>query len=54
VTIGDAIEVPEIVAGPEPVPTPVETIATPGAVTSGFSALLLLPGPPEEKEASWA
>ena len=29
-TCGEAIEVPEIVAGPLPVPTPVETTATPG------------------------
>jgi hypothetical protein len=31
-TCGEAIEVPEIVAGPLPVPTPVDTIATPGAL----------------------
>jgi len=33
---GDAIDVPEIVAAPLPVPLPVDTMLTPGAVMSGF------------------
>ena len=38
-TCGEAIEVPEIVAGPLPVPTPVETVARPGAAMFGLSPL---------------
>ena len=48
---GDAIDVPEIVAAPLPVPLPVETMLTPGAVTSGFRTLSPLRGPPDEKSA---
>ena len=48
---GDAIDVPEIVAAPLPVPLPVETMLTPGAVTSGFRKLSPVRGPPDEKSA---
>ena len=51
-TCGDAIEVPEIVAGPLPVPTPVETMDTPGPVMSGFNPLSPVRGPPDEKLAN--
>ena len=50
-TCGEAIEVPEIVAGPLPVPTPVETVATPGAEMFGFRPLSPLRGPPDVKHA---
>ena len=39
VVAGAAMDVPDIVAPPAPVPMPVETTLTPGAVTSGFTAL---------------
>ena len=42
---------PEIVAGPLPVPTPVETVATPGAEMFGFRPLSPVRGPPDEKLA---
>ena len=42
---------PEIVAAPLPVPTPVETIATPGPEMSGFRPLSPVRGPPDEKLA---
>jgi hypothetical protein len=48
---GDAIDVPEMIAGPLPVPTPTEAIATPGAETSGLSQLSPVRGPPEVKSA---
>ncbi len=38
-TCGEAIEVPEMVAAPLPVPTPVETVETPGAVMFGLRPL---------------
>ena len=50
-TCGEAIEVPEIVAAPFPVPTPVETTATPGPEMSGFRPLSPVRGPPDEKLA---
>ena len=51
-TCGAAIEVPENVTPPEPVPTAVENTETPGAVTLGFSAPSPVRGPPEEKLAA--
>ena len=50
-TCGEAIEVPEIVAAPLPVPTPVETVDTPGAEMFGFRPLSPVRGPPDEKLA---
>src|SRR4051812_33948643 len=44
---GDAIEVPDSVVPLAPLPTSVDTIDTPGPVTSGFMALSPLRGPPE-------
>src|SRR5215218_7747616 len=49
---GEACEVPETVAAPFPVPLPVDTIDTPGAVTSGFRKLSPVRGPPEVKLAN--
>src|SRR5262249_24074160 len=46
-TWGEAIDVPEKATPCAPVPTAVETIATPGAVTSGLSIESPLRGPPE-------
>ncbi len=49
---GEAIEVPERVVPLLPLPTRVDTIELPGAVTSGFAALSPLRGPPELNVAS--
>ena len=49
---GEACEVPEIVAALKPVPTPADSTATPGAVTSGFTALSPLRWPPDVNDAS--
>src|SRR5438309_3462364 len=51
-TCGEAIEVPEIAAPALPVPMPVETMLTPGAVTSGLRPLSPVRGPPEVKLAN--
>ena len=48
---GAAIEVPEMIAVPLPVPMPVEMMLTPGAVTSGLRSLSPMRGPPELKLA---
>ncbi len=50
-TCGDAMDVPEIVAGRLPVPTPAETMLTPGAETDGLRPLSPERGPPEENVA---
>src|SRR6185312_10172166 len=50
-TCGVAIDVPLMVAGPLPRPTPVETIATPGAVMSGFRRASGVRGPVDENDA---
>ena len=50
-TCGADIEVPDSVSGPLPVPTPADTVETPGAVISGFSALSPLRGPADENDA---
>ena len=50
-TCGDAIEVPEMIAMPLPVPLPVEMTLTPGAVMSGLRSLVPTVGPPELKLA---
>src|SRR3954469_14939755 len=50
--IGEAWDVPEMVAALKPVPTPADSTATPGAVTSGLTALSPLRGPPEVNDAS--
>src|SRR3954470_21038748 len=50
--IGEAWDVPEMVAALKPVPTPADSTATPGAVTSGLIALSPLRGPPEVNDAS--
>src|SRR6516162_4004395 len=52
VTCGVAIDVPESLSAPLPVPTPVEKIDTPGAVISGLSALSSWRGPPDVKLAN--
>src|SRR5262245_24020972 len=44
---GVAIDVPDSVIGPLPVPAPVDTIAAPGAVTSGFRWESGERGPPD-------
>ena len=49
---GVAIEVPDSVSGPLPVPMPAEAMLTPGAVTCGFNALSPERGPADEKLAS--
>ena len=41
---------PELIAPPVPVPTPVEKTLTPGAVMSGLSALSPVRGPPDEND----
>src|SRR5258708_34766898 len=51
--IGQAMEVPEITAGCEPVPIPAEATLTPGATTSGFGAGPGLRGPPAAKLAAF-
>ena len=48
---GAAIDVPERTAEPLPVPTAVERMLTPGAVTSGFRLLSPYRGPPDVKSA---
>src|ERR1700752_4058049 len=47
---GEAIAFPERLAAAKPVPLPAEKMLTPGAVTSGLSALSPLRGPPELNE----
>src|SRR5690606_21532419 len=49
-TCGAAIEVPEMIAAPFPVPTPADEIDTPGAATSGLIALSPERGPPDEND----
>src|SRR4051794_24252563 len=49
---GDAMEVPEMIVPPLPVPLAVDWIETPGAVTSGFRALSPVRGPAELKLAN--
>src|SRR4051794_3782491 len=51
-TCGDAIEVPESVAAPLPVPTPVDTIDTPGALSCGLRKLSPKRGPLDENDAT--
>src|SRR3954468_24922158 len=51
VTCGAAIDVPDKVSAPLPEPDAVETIATPGAVMSGLSALSPVRGPADENDA---
>ena len=52
VTCGAAIEVPESLSAPMPVPMPAEKMLTPGAVMFGLSALVPVAGPHELKLAS--
>jgi len=49
---GAAIDVPDRTAAPLPVPMPVDRMLTPGAVTSGFSALSPVRGPADVKSAN--
>ena len=51
-TCGEAIDVPEIVAAPLPVPTAGRDDATPGAEMFGFRPLSPPRGPPDEKSRS--
>src|SRR5256886_17367623 len=51
-TCGEDIDVPESAAPALPVPMPVETMLTPGAVTSGLRPLSPVRGPPEVKLAN--
>ena len=48
-TCGVAIEVPENVIEPSPVPTAAEVMSFPGAETSGFRSFVMRAGPSEEK-----
>ena len=50
---GVAIDVPDSKTAPVPVPIPTEAMLTPGAVTSGLSALSPVRGPYELKLASF-
>jgi hypothetical protein len=50
-TCGVAIEVPDRISKPLPVPDAVETVATPGAVTPGLNTLSPMRGPADEKLA---
>src|SRR5205085_12442110 len=50
-TCGDAIDVPDKDSCRLPLPTSVEMMGLPGAVTSGLSPLSPLRGPPEENDA---
>ena len=52
-TWGAAIEVPDFTSGPLPVPTPADTVDTPGAVTLALRPESPVRGPPELKEANW-
>ena len=52
VTCGAAIDVPESLSGPVPVPIPAEKMLTPGAVTFGLRKLSPDLGPHDEKLAS--
>ena len=52
VTCGAAIEVPESLSAPIPVPIPAEKMLTPGAVMFGFRKLSPDRGPHDEKLAS--
>src|ERR1041385_8565651 len=51
VVCGVAIDVPDSITASVPVPIPAEAMLTPGAVTSGFSALSPGRGPNDEKLA---
>src|SRR6185369_7995076 len=51
-TCGEAIEVPEMISPPLPVPLAVDSTLTPGAVRSGLSALSPERGPPELNDAN--
>ncbi len=51
VVCGAAIEVPESIRSPVPVPMPAEAMLTPGAVTFGLSELSPVAGPHELKLA---
>src|SRR5215468_2351099 len=53
-TCGVAIDVPDITAKPLPVPTPVETVDTPGAVIPGRNTLSPMRGPWDEKLATFS
>src|SRR5581483_3353759 len=50
-TCGVAMDVPESIRLPVPVPMPVETMFTPGAETSGFSSESTVRGPDEVNDA---
>src|SRR6266403_4676024 len=49
---GAAIDVPDRISAPVPVPTAVDWMLTPGAVTSGFRLPSPVRGPPEVKLAN--
>src|SRR5690242_10112706 len=53
-TCGEAIDVPERISPPLPVPLAVDRTLTPGAERSGFRALSPLRGPPELNDANFA
>ena len=53
-TCGVAIDVPERISKPLPVPDAVDTVDTPGAVTPGRSTLSPIRGPADEKLATFS